>query len=294
MTPHHNLNLNWLRSFEAAARLLSFTRAAHELGLTQTAVSQHIKALEQQLGEALFVRRARSLALTDMGKAYLGAVREALDKIEMSTTGLFGPAAGPGANTTITVRAGVAFIMWLSPRLGGFHQQHPDIGLKLITSIWKAPGDPQSVDVDIVLAPRDSGAPHLDLLADEQLVPVCGPQIGAIGSPRDLLQLTPIHILGFDDHWARYLSAYDLRPEMQATRLITDTSVAAIEMTSAGLGCAMIIDRFARAAVDAGRPVRIIGAPVDLGQSHCLAHTTPPAHRRRAALAFGDWLRDQF
>ncbi len=88
---HHNLNLNWLRSFEAAARLLSFTAASREIGLTQTAVSQHIKALETQLGDKLFLRRPKSLHLTDVGKAYLLTVREALDTIEMSTTGLFGP-----------------------------------------------------------------------------------------------------------------------------------------------------------------------------------------------------------
>ena len=78
-----------MRSFEAAARLLSFTMASREIGLTQTAVSQHIKALETQLGDRLFVRRPKSLQLTDVGQAYLLKVREALDIIEMSTTGLF-------------------------------------------------------------------------------------------------------------------------------------------------------------------------------------------------------------
>lgn len=77
----HHLNLNWLRSFEAAARLLSFTTASRELGLTQTAVSQHIKALELKLGQKLFVRRPKSLQLTDVGKAYLTSVREALETI---------------------------------------------------------------------------------------------------------------------------------------------------------------------------------------------------------------------
>ena len=77
----NNLNLNWLRSFEAAARHLSFTAAARETGLTQTAVSQHIKALEAQLGDMLFLRRPKSLQLTDVGKAYLITVRAALDAL---------------------------------------------------------------------------------------------------------------------------------------------------------------------------------------------------------------------
>ena len=114
----HNLNLNWLRSFEAAARLLSFTAAGQEMGLTQTAVSQHIKSLEQKLGHKLFVRRPKSLQLTDVGKAYLTSVRDALETIEMSTSGLF----GPNLASTIVVRASMAFIIWISPKLGSFRR----------------------------------------------------------------------------------------------------------------------------------------------------------------------------
>ena len=128
----HHLNLNWLRSFEAAARLLSFTTASRELGLTQTAVSQHIKTLELKLGQKLFVRRPKSLQLTDVGKAYLTSVREALETIEMSIYGLF----GPNLKSTVVVRASMAFILWLSPRLGAFQEKHPDVGIKLVASLW--------------------------------------------------------------------------------------------------------------------------------------------------------------
>ena len=107
-----NLNLNWLRTFEAAARHLSFTAASHELGLTQTAVSQHIKGLETKLGQNLFIRRAKSLQLTDIGQAYLISVRDALEHITFSTSGLF----GPEQETTIVVRASAAMIIWLSPK----------------------------------------------------------------------------------------------------------------------------------------------------------------------------------
>ena len=288
---HHNLNLNWLRSFEAAARLLSFTRASHEIGITQTAVSQHIKALESRLGDKLFVRRPKSLQLTDTGEAYLTSVRAALDTIEMSTTGLF----GPKQNRTVVVRASMAFIVWLSPKLGSFRRDHPEIGIKLVTAIWKGPDDQQPVDIDIVLAPREHAQPHLEKLSDEYIVPVCGVKsAGAISHPRDLLRQEPIHILGFDDHWARYLSAYALVPEPSATRLMSDTSVAAIEMVAAELGCAMVIERFARQATESRKSVRIVGDAVALGQSHYLARTRPPANRQPGVEAFEEWLRQQF
>lgn len=287
----HNLNLNWLRSFEAAARLLSFTAASHEIGLTQTAVSQHIKALEAQLGDTLFIRRPKSLHLTDVGRAYLPKIREALDTIEMSTTGLFGPRQA----STITVRASMAFIIWLSPRLAGFRQAQPDIGIKLVTSIWKSPADQQPVDVDIILAPQHPARPNLEKLSDEAIVPVCGGQTGPdISTPQDLLRQKPIHILGFDDHWARYLSACDLTHDMSGARLMTDTSVAAMEMVEAGLGCAVVIERFARQAVAAGRDIRIAGDPVALRQSHYLLRPDPQVSRHPALGLFETWLRQQF
>lgn len=287
----HILNLNWLRTFEAAARLLSFTAASMEIGLTQTAISQHIKALEARLGDRLFVRRPKSLQLTDVGKAYLLTVREALDTIEMSTTGLFGPHQA----STIVVRASMGFIMWISPKLDSFLQRHPEIGVKLVTSIWKGPADQQPVDVDVVLAPKMHARSDLEMLSNECIVPVCSAASGrGIARPQDLLQQNPIHIMGFDDHWARYLAAFSLKPATSAGRIMTDTSTAAIEMVAAGLGCAVVIERFARQAVAAERAICIVGAPVDLGQSHYLVRRERRANARLGVEAFEAWLREQF
>lgn len=286
-----NLNLNWLRSFEAAARLLSFTAAGQETGLTQTAISQHIKALEAQLGSKLFIRRPKSLQLTDIGKAYLLSVREALTSLDMSTSGLFGPQQA----STITVRGSMAFNVWLSPRLGGFQASHPDIGVNLVTTLWRSAASQQPVDVDVILAPQNNAPADLEKLADERIVPVCSVDAAQrIRSARDLPGQTPIHVLGYDDHWARYLSAFGLTPDMSAQRLATDTSVAAVEMAAAGLGCAVVIERFAQQAIDTGRAISLGGAPVDLGQAHYLARTEPPADRRPGAGQFKAWLREQF
>ncbi|WP_170518861.1 LysR family transcriptional regulator [Ruegeria atlantica] len=287
----HNLNLNWLRSFEAAARLLSFTSASQEIGLTQTAVSQHIKALEAQLGDKLFVRRPKSLQLTDVGKAYLLPVREALGTIEMSTTGLFGPRGA----ATITIRASMAFIMWLSPRLDGFLRDHPDTSVKLLTSIWKDSSEQHPVDVDIVLASKDYAGPNLEPLSDEAIVPIVSAvSHEMIKGPKDLLQHPSIHILGFDDHWARYLSAFSLESTRPGARLVTDTSTAAIEMVDAGLGCAVVIERFAARAMAAGQNIRIAGEAVALEQSHYLIRTDHRAAVRPQIEAFNSWLRQQF
>ena len=286
----HNLNLNWLRSFEAAARLLSFTAASREIGMTQTAVSQHIKALEAQLEAKLFVRRPKSLQLTDAGKAYLLTVRDALDMLEMSTTGLF----GPRRMQTVTVRASMAFIMWLSTRLDDFFLHHPDTGVKMVTSIWKSPSDQQPIDVDIILAPQENRRSDLEFLSAEMIVPICSLEADeTLVQPDDLLRASPIHIMGFDDHWARYLSACGVQYDGPAGRLITDTSTAAIEMVAAGLGCAVVIERFARQAIQSGHKIRIFGDAKELGQAHYLVRTERRDITQTHTRDFETWLKRQ-
>lgn len=283
----HNLNLNWLRSFEAAARLLSFTAASHEIGLTQTAISQHIKALETQLDAKLFIRRPKSLQLTDAGKAYLVTVRDALDMLDMSATGLF----GPRSTQTITVRASMAFTMWLSAQLQEFLDEHPDTSVKLITSIWKSSSDQQPVDVDIILAPQDNKRSDLQLLSSEMLVPIISVEVGpTIKSPNDLLKHSPIHIMGFDDHWGRYLAANGLSVENTTGRVATDTSTAAIEMVSKGLCYAVVIERFARQAIQSGQNICIVGEPKELGQAHYLVRSTHRSPSVTKAAEFESWL----
>lgn len=286
-----NLNLNWLRTFDAAARHLSFTAASHELGLTQTAVSQHIKALETKLGQNLFIRRAKSVQLTDIGQAYLISVRDALEQITFSTSGLF----GPELETTIVVRASAAMIIWLSPKLSAFQEEHPQIVIKLQTSLWQNKLEKHPVDVEIVLAAQNQSDPHMVRLSDERIVPVCGVQTSTqIQSPADLSKLDAIHVLGFDDHWARYLSANGLPTDCISPFIVVDTSVAACELAAAENGCAIMFERFAQHAVDVGRPIKIVGNPIANGQSHYVVQRDTDAPKKQASVAFCAWLATCF
>ena len=286
-----NLNLNWLRTFETAARHLSFTDASHELGLTQTAVSQHIKALETKLGQRLFIRRAKSLRLTDIGQAYLISVRDALEHITFSTSGLF----GPELETTIVVRASAAMIIWLSPKLSNFQDEHPQTVIKLETSLWQHELEKHPVDVDILLAAQTQSDPRMVKLSDERIVPVCGLQTAKqIQNPADLTQLDAIHVLGFDDHWARYLSANDLRMDQVSPRVVVDNSVAACELAAAENGCTIMFERFAQQAIEAGRSIKIVGDPVANGQSHYVVQRNSPSTEKRVSTAFCEWLATCF
>ncbi len=288
---NRHLNLNWLRTFEAVARCAGFTAASKELGLTQTAVSLQIKALETKLGHDLFIRRAKSIQLTEMGKAYLPSVRDTLEALAHSTHGLF----GPDLRSTIVVRSSMALIMWLTPRLKNFQELHPGIGIKFVTAIWIDAVETQAIDVDIKLAPSNHPVDNSVKLSDEYIVPVCGLDLEQdVNSIEDLTAVYPIHILGYDDHWSRYLSAHGMTHDVRSTRLLVDTSVAACEMAACNLGCAIVIERFAERTIQSGSPIKIVGDRVALGQSHYLIEGKSSKELSPASAAFKDWLRVQF
>lgn len=115
--------LNSLRAFEAAGRLLSFTRAAGELNVTQAAISHQIRSLEENLGVKLFRRGHRGLLLTDAGQAYLPDVREAFQRLAVATERL--RASDAAGTLAVSVLPSFA-ARWLVPRLTQFRREHPD------------------------------------------------------------------------------------------------------------------------------------------------------------------------
>ncbi len=286
-----NINLNWLRSFEAVARHLSFTVASQELGLTQTAVSLQIKSLEAKLGQKLFIRRAKSLTMTEIAKAYLPTVRDSLLALNLSTNGLF----GPDLKSTIVVRAPLALIVLLSAKIGEFQTLYPNVVIKFVSAIWIDTTDTQAVDIDIALLPDGHASKHMEKLSTEFLVPIVSSNFtGSISSAADLTDLSPIHILGFDDHWSRYLNAFELQHDVQKTRFQVDTFVAACELIACDLGCAVVIERYAENAIEMGRNVKLAGSAVPLSQSHYLLDSKSAQQADPVVQAFKQWLRSCF
>ena len=120
--------LNSLKSFESAARHLSFTKAADELFVTQAAVSHQIKLLEDFLGVELFIRKNRSLELTEFGKAYFVDINKILRKLNEATERLLTLKAEPHLAISVPQTFG---IQWLVPHLSDFNKQHPEIEVRL-------------------------------------------------------------------------------------------------------------------------------------------------------------------
>ncbi len=189
-------SLDFLRGFEAAGRRLSFTLAAEELFLTQSALSRQVKALEDALGVALFERRHRALALTQAGAAFHRTVSSQLREIALAAEAVRGHTREPG----LTVATTVSFAaLWLIPRLASFRAAHPEI--EVYVSADDRMVDLSRGDVDVAVRYlSDAGAPPgAARLFGERLLPVASPELHKrtgvpLRQPADLARHVLIHL----------------------------------------------------------------------------------------------------
>ncbi|MEM7743311.1 MAG: LysR family transcriptional regulator [Pseudomonadota bacterium] len=279
-------SLNWLRVFEAAARAESFSQAAEVLGLSAPAVGQQIKALETHLRTALFVRNPQSVTLTQAGRAYLPAVAQALHGIETTTANLFGE---PG-RFPLSVRCSLLLATgWLGPRLAGFRADHPDIALRLSTTINDADTSVSGADLRIVFGLPPAPNEDSDPLFGETLVPVAPPDIARqIETPGDLVRWPLIEIATHRANWAWLLPADGPAPQITyADNTLTAFSIAA--------GGAIALDRqvaTGRLAESFGLERCLEDARIPGVQGYTLVYPARTALSRPARI-FRNWLLEE-
>ena len=181
--------LDALRGFVAAARRRSITLAAEDLCLTQSAVSRQIQALEERLGQPLFVRKHRAIALTEAGEQLFQLASPWMDRLAEFTETLRGDART--RPVTVSASIGVASL-WILPRLGVFHALHPDIDVRLATSNLVLDLQKEGIDLALRYCPRSQAPRDAIHLFDEIVVPVARPSIArqAFASRQALLQQT--------------------------------------------------------------------------------------------------------
>jgi LysR family glycine cleavage system transcriptional activator len=286
--------LDWLRTFEAAARLSSFAAAAEQLGMTQASASHHIRSLEKWLGAPLFDRLPRSVQLTEIGKGYLPAVRRALDDLASATVDLFGTAA----RKSITIQAPTAFTaLWLAPRLHRFAAAHPLIELRLQTANWPSNTPDEEVDIDIRYGDGNWPGFASRKLLDEPAILVCSPRLlpdNPVQSLADIPALPLIHILGTGDLWAG-IAAAD-QAGLKARQLLkADSSVVALELAAGGLGLAFVLRCFAAPYLRDRRLTQPLPLEIGTGQAHFLVspmerHAVEQYGIGKEVAACRDWL----
>lgn len=232
--------LNALRGFEAAARHLSFTRAAGELFVTQAAISHQIKALEEDLGVTLFRRLNRALVLTDEGRALLPYVRGAFEQLTSGVRALE-QFRSSGALTVTTTPSFASH--WLVGRLGRLKLAHPEIDLRL--SATERLVDLMREDIDCGVRHGSGDWPGLsaDRLFQAKLTVVCSPALLAsetpLETPSDLAGHTLIQTLDGPDEWRLWLAAAGVADVDPDRGLRFDNSELALKAAASGLGVAI-------------------------------------------------------
>jgi LysR family transcriptional regulator, glycine cleavage system transcriptional activator len=282
--------LNWLRAFEAAARHLSFTEAGEELGVSQAAVSQQVRQLEDWLGTQLFKRLPRALALTDAGIAYLPIVRDGIERIDLGTTEIFGRPEG----RPVTLRATATLAaLWLAPMLARFRAEHPDVAVRVTTLYAPVDFGQDGVDIEIRYGAGAWPGVKAHRLFDESFYPVASPAYLAaappLANPADLPRHRLIHTIGEREGWGAYLRQAGVAAADPPEGLQCDSLVVALNAAAAGAGVALATSPVTDSLMAASGLVDLFGRrwPARLAHHLVVPETADPA--REVALLAG-WL----
>lgn len=275
--------LGWLRTFEAASRHLSFTGAARDLNMTQSAVSQQVKSLERYLGQPLFVRRPRALELTEAGITYLPVVREAFRTLVRGTQAVTG-----AQQNAVQVQSNITFaVNWLAPRLPRFRATHPDVQLNIFTELWEPREMAEGAAVEIRFSLRPADTVRTELLRTDHYYPVCAPNY-----PVELedLQRQPL----FDcsnllSNWESWVEDQDLNwTNPQIT--YSTTYLVSMSVAMAGGGLCLVHDTIARNLIDQGRLIAPFKHRAEMPEAYYLL-LSPQAEETPGAVAFANWIR---
>jgi LysR family glycine cleavage system transcriptional activator len=287
--------LSSLRSFEAVARQLSFSKAAAELHVTPGAVSQQIRTLEELLGARLFERTKRWVALTDVATRMLPDIQAGL---EMLSRACSSKTASVGERT-LTISVAPSFASkWLLPRLPSFYDRHADIDLRISATVGLADFKRDRVDLAIRLGHGRYPGLHAEPLFAEALTPLCSPELlkskGRLKKPDDLRKHRLIHdtsIPGGGEHgaWDRWLALAGAKhvPAHRGARF----TLAELAMQAAIDGAGVVLGRIVLAEGDlaAGRLVRPFKTVLPLDVSYFLVRSNATAPRHEM-LCFQNWL----
>jgi DNA-binding transcriptional LysR family regulator len=288
--------LDFLQGFEAAARTLSFTKAADELHITQSAVSRQIKALEEHLGVPLFVRRPRAIELTEQGQTLLRAVSGALALLDEATQSL---KSEPDLTAlTVTTTTGFASL-WLIPRLARFTVRNPSVDVRISATTGVLNLERSRVDLAIRYARPEAAPPDAPQLFSESIVPVCSPLLAADGrrplrSVEDLSQHTLLYydypgMPGSFMDWGTWLTARGCGALKAAGAMHFNQYDQLIQAATNGQGVALGQRRLVSDLIRSGRLV----VPFEAEQAGDRAYflvVSPASKAKPHVKAFIDWL----
>lgn len=235
-------SLNAIRTFEAVARHNSFTRAAEELNVTQSAASRLVRSLEDYLQVPLFTRQSRRIELTDQGRFYNTLVRDSLDLIEAGTVELISSKEGKG---TLSIGMLPTFgTRWLVPRLSSFQELHPEIALNIISSDGVLDFTRERIDVAVRFGHGNWPDAIIDPLMSEEIQVVCSPKL--MSGPHPITDHDSLRFHRLIRHstrpnsWEHWFRSVGARREAQNWGPSLEHFFMVIQAAVAGLGVALL------------------------------------------------------
>ena len=290
--------LNSLRAFEAAARWLSFSKAAEELHVTPAAVSQQIRQLEDFLGVTLFHRMTRAVRLTEEARAALPLMTEGFDRLAEAVERL----TVTQETGLLTVNTAPTFAAtWLLQRLPDFSEKYPDIDLRLDASLVPRDFEREGIDISIRLSQGDYPALYQARIFGEEFSPVCSPELLAgerpLQVPVDLTQHRLLHIDWGELHeavpdwpmWFKAMGVNDIK-SIPGPRFTIESM--AIEAAIRGNGIALVSHHAVAEDLKAGRLVKPFDLAMPVDYSYWMI--CPHEYLRRAKVkAFRGWVLEQ-
>jgi len=284
--------ITWFRAFESAARHLNFTAAAQELGLTQSAISQQVSALESRSGYRLFVRKSRGLALTDEGRRLLPTVAQGIATLRLAAESF----DTQTDKDVLTIATSVSISQWyLVPEIQEFAKAHEDVAIRLMTKVWPDEFDDKAVDVEIRFDSSKSHHQEAQALGSAEQVLIGSPKLlhtnPSVTTLPELVANHPlIQVVGTSDTWQAWAKATDYEGILNPS-VFVDSHGMAVDFAKSGTGIALTS--------------RVVAAPCLRDGSLLLLGTSPePAkdrysiqvlntQKRETAEKFAAWLQDK-
>ena len=281
--------LNALKAFEAAARHLSFTRAADELFVTQAAVSHQIKALEDFLSLKLFIRRNRTLLLTEEGQAYFLELKDIFKNLQDATERLL----ARGSKGAITVATPPSFAsQWLVPRISQFSQLFPDIDVRLKAIDFDEGFLTDDIDVAIYYGRGRWNGIQADKLHTEFLTPLCSPSLFQGAKQLKTLSDLKHHVLLHDSSraiWKMWLQHFGVAGVNVNQGPVFSHSMMVMQAAALGQGIALGNSVLAKPELDAGRLIMPFEEKLESRDAYYLVYHEGPGDMGKIA-AFREWV----
>lgn len=280
-------NLAALRAFEAAARHGNFSRAAEEIHVTHGAISHSVRALEEELGVALFARHGKRIAITPEGERFAVTLRKALTEIAAAAATL--QAEGKQSKLTVTALPSFA-ARWLAPRLGNFIEQHPDLEVMLQSSNHLTDFVRESVDIGIRFGRGNYPGLAVEKIMDDYYYPVASPRFNGGKLPRTPEKLSKHPLLRCEmEPWTPWYRAAGLDLLEPTRGLMFQDSSMLVRAAVEGHGIALARHSIAASDIETGVLVRLFDVAVKCPESYFLV-CLPEALKKPQVQAFRTWL----